>query len=377
MEENNGAVIGEVEDVLDQAVTGQPHPLLRVRRRAQEGAGGEELWEEHLIPYVRSIVPWVDVQRGAVWVDPPSGLLDLGRRRLLVGRLKVALAPYVNATGSRGSRGVAGVGVMPSRSQLQAAGRGDLVHLVRQAGGFLEVAQALGLRAPRRPAGYWHDEANLDRELSLFVGAHWARFTTPGAQEEYWYNQVTHSIRWEPPQLPELISIDDEGGYLLAENEEDRVVPSRTAVMAAGRYDLHQAIVSLGGYREVARLLGRRPAWPPSQHLRTLRSLRAALREFAEECGGEKGVMPSASQLLEAGRGDIYQAVIRAGGFHPVAAKLQLRTRHRPVASWQDLDAVLGALREWLGLREGQEPSPRMRLPTHEELRAAGRHDLR
>ena len=46
---------------------------------------------------------------------------------------------------------------------------------------------------------------------------------------------MTHGISWEEPQLPELIPIDDEGSYLLTENEADRVVPSRRSVLAAGR----------------------------------------------------------------------------------------------------------------------------------------------
>lgn len=37
-----------------------------------------------------------------------------------------------------------GMRVMPSASQLEKAGRPDLVAAVRQAGGFLEVAQARG-----------------------------------------------------------------------------------------------------------------------------------------------------------------------------------------------------------------------------------------
>ena len=52
----------------------------------------------------------------------------------------------------------------------------------------------------------------------------------------------------------------------------------------------------------------RRPAWPPSQHLGTPRALRTALRGFAADLGLPPGLMPSANQLLEAGRGDIYQA---------------------------------------------------------------------
>lgn len=53
--------------------------------------------------------------------------------------------------------------------------------------------------------------------------------------------------------------------------------------------------------------LRRRPAWPPSQHLSSLRALRSALRGFARGAGLPPGSMPSANQLLHAGRGDIYQ----------------------------------------------------------------------
>ncbi len=49
--------------------------------------------------------------------------------------------------------------------------------------------QGLGLRSSRRPAGYWEDESALDRELSLFVAAHWTRFEDEESGE-YWYNQV-------------------------------------------------------------------------------------------------------------------------------------------------------------------------------------------
>ncbi len=54
-----------------------------------------------------------------------------------------------------------GLRIMPTSAQLAAAGRRDLAAAVRRAGGFLEVAQALGLRSQRKPAGYWDDEANL------------------------------------------------------------------------------------------------------------------------------------------------------------------------------------------------------------------------
>ena len=47
------------------------------------------------------------------------------------------------------------------------------------------------------------------------------------------------------------IALDDEGSFMLVEDESDRVMPPRRAVMAAGRYDLHHAIQYHGGYRMV------------------------------------------------------------------------------------------------------------------------------
>lgn len=49
------------------------------------------------------------------------------------------------------------------------------------------------------------------------------------------------------PQL----ELDDEGSFLVVEDEADRVMPSRTAVLAAARYDLHHAIQYCGGYTAV------------------------------------------------------------------------------------------------------------------------------
>ena len=47
------------------------------------------------------------------------------------------------------------------------------------------------------------------------------------------------------------VPLDDEGSFLLVEDEADRVMPSVGAVCAAGRYDLHHAILFQGGYAAV------------------------------------------------------------------------------------------------------------------------------
>jgi 16S rRNA processing protein RimM len=59
-----GDPVGVVTDVLHYG-----QDLLVVRRA--DGCGGE--W---LVPFVKAIVPEVDVRAGVVVIDPPPGLLD-------------------------------------------------------------------------------------------------------------------------------------------------------------------------------------------------------------------------------------------------------------------------------------------------------------
>ena len=59
-----GAALGEVADVVHAPAS----DLLVVR----DGDGGE-----HLVPFVRELVPAVDVPGGRVVIDPPEGLFDL------------------------------------------------------------------------------------------------------------------------------------------------------------------------------------------------------------------------------------------------------------------------------------------------------------
>jgi len=65
---------------------------------------------------------------------------------------------------------------------------------------------------------------------------------------------VTGRIIWEPPTPLQRVPLADAGGggggdWLLLEHEDDRVMPSCRALMAAGRYDLHHAVTYWGGYR--------------------------------------------------------------------------------------------------------------------------------
>lgn len=411
------------------------------------GDGPTAVAAEHLIPLVRSIVPRVDPGARRLLVEPPDGLLDLGRRRALLARLRAELTSFLDSEGE----GSSGEGpqnsrppAMPRRRELVAAGRRDLVRLIAAAGGFVEVAQELGFEASRRPPGYWEDEEALDRELTLFVAANWVRFEEgpaeelaaaafvapddafaapdadydssgssgssgeeeeggegwgagseeggcgPGAvsssslnpapprdREIYWYNQVTRSMRWTQPVLPQALELDDQGSLLLTDSAEDRAMPSRSALFAAGRFDLHHAIVGAGGYGAVAEALDRFPAWPPTRRLRSLRTLAGELREAGGDLGLPRGRMPTRTQLTALGREDLHLAVMRAGGYPAVAEKLRWKSQRKKRGAWEDLGAVAADFAAFAAARGGGGGGDPLRLPTHEELRRAGRHDLR
>ena len=74
--------------------------------------------------------------------------------------------------------------------------------------------------------------------------------------------QVTGKQQWEEPQPPQSIPIDDAGTVIFAEEESQRVMPSRSTVLAAGRFDLHHGIMYQGGYTSVAQQLARPASWP-------------------------------------------------------------------------------------------------------------------
>ncbi len=75
-----------------------------------------------------------------MFIQPPAGLLDLGRQQLLLATLRQELAPYTTPP-PLSLLARMGLRVMPSTRQLAAAGRQDLVAAIKRAGGILEVAQ--------------------------------------------------------------------------------------------------------------------------------------------------------------------------------------------------------------------------------------------
>lgn len=89
-------------------------------------------------------------------------------------------------------------------------------------------------------------------------------------RRSYWHNPVLRTTQWREPDAPERVSLDGGGTQLFLEDERSTVMPSRSAVQRAGRWDLHHAIMRHGGYRRVG---GRRHACASSQTLCTLLQL--------------------------------------------------------------------------------------------------------
>lgn len=394
--------IGRVVDVVTAEWAVPSQPLLKVVGIPTKIKDGPDLpAPEHLIPFVKSIVPGVDHERRVVVITPPAGLLQLGLKNSILHHLKKELDIFVSSKRSWSQRtAIAAAPKMPTQKALEEAGRHDLVRMIVSVGGFLDVAQTLGFRAARRPAGYWDDEVALDRELSLFVAANWIKFDitnqeydiqeslqtvgdsgdlplpTP-TQQYYWYNQVTHRVRWSEPVLPEAVPLDDDGSVLFTDTYEDRAMPSRNALLAAGRYDLHSAIVNGGGYAVVAEELERWPAWPLTKHLQDFKSFATEVKEFCLEHSLPHRKLPSASEFQCFGRPDLHQATLRHGGYTKVAHRLRWKTHRRPAGAWKDLNNAAAAVRRFAEQVATENGLQELKMPTHEELRAAGRHDLR
>lgn len=230
-----------------------------------------------LIPIVDEFMQKIDYRRRHLQVKPPAGLLELAARPEAINRLQPEIqlfcTRYARFLQERfsGNKKIQGKGIadqqeivytyMPTRDQLFAVGRSDLVRRIKDAGGFLYVANALGLKTTRRPNGFWDDLQRLDFEIECFLLESWVKHVDSETGVTYFEDPVTNELTMEKPTYTEKpartmsagsVSVNDDVGNGL------KVMPQQRLLGKAGRWDLHHAIVLNGGYREVAHLLGRR-----------------------------------------------------------------------------------------------------------------------
>eukprot|EP00249_Psilotum_nudum_P007450 c20565_g1_i3 orf=189-1175(+) len=153
------------------------------------------LGTEYLIPIVDAFFREVDARKKRLVILPPQGLIELGKRPEAVRKLHPVILEFCQrhagilkerftARNKRNNKfkysQMSDVEIedivcsyMPTRDQLQAAGRWDLIKQIKAAGGFLFVAHALNLKSRRRPDGFWEDLGELDAEIEQFIVESW------------------------------------------------------------------------------------------------------------------------------------------------------------------------------------------------------------
>jgi len=181
---------------------------------------------------------------------------------------------------------------------------------------------------PAKPPGYWDDLAVLEQELLAFIAEHGTVGVMP-----------THAMLW-----------------------------------SAGRGDLSGAMHRHGGVMAVAERLGlaRGDRCKSPRYWKDPAVIDGELRAFIAT-HGEPGVMPKKQALEAAGRGDLANAISRAGGQHATAQRLGLRpadTRRAP-NHWADVAELERELQAFVA-----EPGRPQRMPSLRELIAARRFDL-
>eukprot|EP00899_Mesostigma_viride_P025286 jgi/Mesvir1/5942/Mv00706-RA.2 len=380
-----------------------------------------------LVPLVADIVPLVDVSARCLHILPPEGLLEMADWKATMTVLNEELMTFCSQRdgqengerhereghemgwdgrygcglgwegresgtpggqlhGGRATRGASGVRerpgwrpqqaapLMPTEAELQAAGKYELVKMIKFAGGFSSVAQTLGLRWKRRPAGYWDDLENVEREIDMFVRACWTEHVEDETGEKYFFNTATLTFAWSLPWLHDSHGVtnhhgghgssatsvrstsdgasshDEEDGSEGGGGEADAseyepegsrepegsvpmlggkpILPTRACIQSAGRFDLHHAINAHGGYHAVRKALGRCP--PPR---RTLFTQDAFEMEVADVMKAEAiDRFPTVAELIEHDRGELLQEIKRRGGIACVARQMALASaRPRPV----------------------------------------------
>ena len=327
---------------------------------------------ELLLPLVGEVVPLQHPGARVLYAEPPEGLLELARLDAAEGEVDVvdevarALEPHVrSASLPDGSLHLA----MPTREELLARGEHGLVYRIHRLGGFQEVALLLGIQPKKRPAGWWNLE-NLEAEVAAFMSVLWTEIADPDTGETYYFHQVTGEQKDRPPNAT-------------GSRSSATAMPTSSAVKAAGRWDLHYGIVENGGYAEVGRQLGRKPIrqnWYLEEMLgsfeATAREALRAMQEIEDLTGEAQTRLPTMRTLRDLGLTDLERAIQHHGGFAKVAARMGVPPRHRPRGYWKDIRHLQVELIDFIEAREGELDGDTF-LPTLEELRAAGRHDLR
>ena len=243
-------------------------------------------------------------------------------------------------------------GIMPTKTSLEKTGRNDLaVAIGRKHGGFKGLADKLGIeRAYKaKEPGYWQVEENVVRELLQFI----TDYGTPGQMPTYNEMREKGLARLAdeitklggPSQVAKKLDLvytnpQKQQGYwdsfdnlakeiraFLETQENKHAMPLDSALRAAGKNGILNALRKFGGSNAVADRLGITRAssskgpgyWEDFENIK---------KELLDICShsSEPTKMPSTTELRDAGLSTLAAVIsTKFGGFQSVAKALDLR----------------------------------------------------
>ena len=149
-------------------------------------------------------------------------------------------------------------------------------------------------------------------------------------------------------------------------------MPTSIELRRAGREDIDQAVLQLGGYPHVASHCGLTltSTRKPANYWKNFAHVEQELLDFIAEYG-TPGVMPIKAELFKAGRGDLAKAITKMhGGIEVVAERLGLQLpsyKRKKRGYWEDFANVTSQLQNFIA-----ERGVSGFMPTQDDLRNAG-----
>ncbi len=250
-------------------------------------------------------------------------------------------------------------------------------------GGLLEVRKKAGYGEPgEKPAGYWQEWKNTQRELKKAIRENNGEFpsqkylTLNGlsslsvAISKYFggFRKVREQMGFEVgTQNPELLKdfkwVSKQIKRITKDNHGE--FPTNPRLKELERYDLTWAIYKYhGGINAVREKMGYRPIQSSPGAFKDWKTVYDELRSVIRENDGE---FPSESHLREIGRGDIAHAINKYhGGVGKAQVKMGFQLKQRPRGQLKGWEYVESELRKRMKDNNGRFPSQKFLIKNGE-----------
>ena len=288
---------------------------------------------------------------------------------------------------------------MPTLTELNQAGQGDLAAAISRHGGIGAVAQRMGLQlgSSSHPNGYWNEFSHVELELRSFIEEQGTSGIMPTAVqlENAGYGNLLHGIakhggvtalarrlglRLSSTAKPsgywnDFAHVERELYQYLQEQGTPDVMPTQSELSKAGRQDLVNAIQGKhGGFTVVSQRLGlqQRTSGKQPGYWKDFANVEYELRSWITTHGLPE-TMPRLQILRQAGQTGLATAIAKHGGFPAVAQRLGLTYTYtsKPAGYWSSFANIEQAVNDFI-----EEHGTPGIMPTRGELRTAGWHDL-